>query len=227
MKSFDEFAAEYDEIHHKATRVGGYPSSFFHEHKILETRRCLNGRVPRSILNYGCGPGTCEPFIVKHFPESDVCSVDISREAIRFASEKHKHLSRVRFFAADSGSLPVEGPFDLILVANVLHHVEPVERPGLLAMLHRHLAPSGQLFIFEHNPFNPLTQYVVAVCPFDEDAILLNPYSTRRLLRSLGYHNVELRFVLFFPAFLSALSGLERHLSTLPMGAQYCLIGGK
>ncbi len=34
------------------------------------------------------------------------------------------------------------------------------------------LKKKGRVYIFEHNPYNPVTRYLVATCEFDRDAVL-------------------------------------------------------
>ena len=48
------------------------------------------------------------------------------------------------------------------------------ERPAVYAELGRVLKPGGRLYVFEHNPRNPLVRYVIARTPIDENAILLD-----------------------------------------------------
>jgi hypothetical protein len=71
--------------------------------------------------------------------------------------------------------------------------------------------------ILEHNPLNPATRLVVSRCEFDEDAILLGRRESERLLTDAGLAPAETAYILFFPF----RNDFERHLSRLPMGAQY------
>jgi hypothetical protein len=95
-------------------------------------------------------------------------------------------------------------------------------------VLHRvtqKLAPGGRLFVFEHNPYNPLTVQAVRACPFDDDAVLLPPGEVRALLASAGLGAVQQRFVLFFPRALARLRPLEPWLAWCPLGAQTLTLG--
>ena len=49
----------------------------------------------------------------------------------------------------------------------------PPERPGLYREVTRLLRPGGRLYVFEHNPWNPVAQWVVRHTPIDRDAVLL------------------------------------------------------
>jgi SAM-dependent methyltransferase len=117
--------------------------------------------------------------------------------------------------------------FSAAVLSCVLHHVPLAERAGVLAQVMSALEPGGRLFIFEHNPFNPLTRRAVATCPFDDDAILLWPWEQRRLLRESGFEQVGLDYIVFFPAPLSFLRSLEPKLRWLGAGAQTMAYGTK
>ena len=76
---------------------------------------------------------------------------------------------------ADGTALPfTKEIFDLVLAICVFHHIPPSERPYVMREIHRILRPGGIVAVFEHNPLNPLTRYVVKQCEFDIDAELLS-----------------------------------------------------
>jgi hypothetical protein len=87
------------------------------------------------------------------------------------------------------------------------------------------LKPGGVLFIFEHNPYNPLTRRAVNNCPFDADAVLLTRRRSSRLVKRAGLETTEERYILFFPWEGSTFRAIETHLRWLPMGAQYFVSG--
>jgi hypothetical protein len=77
--------------------------------------------------------------------------------------------------------------------------------------------------IFEHNPMNPLTVRAVNSCEFDENAVLIQPWTLRRRLRQAGFVQTRLRYRIFFPHAARSLRGLERALRWCPGGAQYSI----
>ena len=133
----------------------------------------------------------------------------------------------ITFEAFDGIHIPFENSFDVIFIANVLHHVPFENHVPILKHLYEKLKDGGTLFLFEHNPLNPLTVRAVNTCEFDRDAKLLNPLYANRVLKESGFARRNIRFVIFFPKFLSFLIPLEKYLRKLPLGAQYYFCGSK
>ena len=83
------------------------------------------------------------------------------------------------------------------------------------------LAAGGSLFLFEHNPWNPLTTHAVRNCVFDENAVLINGRDMRRRVKAAGFSSPDIVYRIFFPRLLARLRPLERYLTRIPVGAQY------
>jgi len=77
------------------------------------------------------------------------------------------------------------------------------------------------MFLFEHNPFNPLTRWIFERCPFDVDAEMLNLRSALEMSRDAGFKSEQHGYTLFFPRQLAFLRRIEPWLKRLPLGAQY------
>ena len=120
-----------------------------------------------------------------------------------------------------------DGRFDIVTISAVLHHVPLAERAAVYRELARVLKPGGRLYVFEHNPRNPLVRYVVARTPIDANAILLDEKEVRHgLLDSAPYH-IESDYLMFMPPGIAALRGVDRLLAWLPLGAQYVVAARK
>ena len=226
---FDRHARDYAALVEQSVRASGYPAAFFTERKVQEIRDTLReaGVLNRSlkVLNFGCGIGNSEPFLARELPQAVISSIDVSRESIAVARENCRDQPNVTFSEFDGRTVPFPGPFDVILAAGVLHHIAPEDRPAVARELRRVLADDGFLFIFEHNPANPLTRRAVRDCPFDDDAVLLSPRTMHSLLDAAGLSS-DVRYIHFFPSALKRFLGLERYLRWLPLGAQYYCIAG-
>lgn len=217
---FDRYAGDYDAMHTAVLTGSGEGAEYFAMYKRRVLERHLGRGFARPILDYGCGIGNLTRLLAGAFPE--VHGYDPSSESAKIAAAR---APGARFFA-DAEALP-RGRYGAAVLANVLHHVAPRERPALLRSIHDLLAPGGRLFIFEHNPLNPLTRRVVNACPFDANAVLLYPWEAPRLLRASGYSAVALDYIVFFPRALRVLRPLEERLRWLPLGAQVCVRGEK
>ncbi len=216
---FDAFAGEYREMLDRSVSLSGESGEYFAEVKAHYLTSVLGEDFRGLLLDFGCGIGLLTRLLVKHFPQSEVDGFDISRTSVE---QIELELARRATFTSNADELRVD--YDAIVVANVLHHVKPEERPATMAFLAARLARNGRLFIFEHNPLNPVTRAAVDRCPFDEDAVLLRKNEAVRLLRNAGLKIERTQYIVFFPRFLRALRPLERYLGWWPIGAQYALV---
>ncbi|MGD0280888.1 MAG: class I SAM-dependent methyltransferase [Dissulfurispiraceae bacterium] len=231
MEEFDKYADSYETLHAENIRVTGFSPSYFDESKVREIYGYLRGlgreKESLNFLNFGCGIGKSEEFIRRYLPNSALYSIDVSRESIEASKERNRGLKNAVFEVFDGSRIPFENKFGIIFAANVFHHIDFGKHLVVLRNLYERLDNGGVLFLFEHNPLNPLTRRAVNACEFDQDARLLNPSYTGRVLSASGFVWKKLRFTIFFPKFLSFLIPLETYLRHVPFGAQYYYIAGK
>lgn len=222
---FDRHAADYSRILDTSVALSGYDARYFDEYKIREIHRVLASSgiltaTPR-ILNFGCGIGKSEQICSRYFPGCLLFSTDISPESVRIATKENSTLTNAVFAVSDGRQVPFDEMFDIIFCAGVFHHIPENERIPVLSELLGKLSPNGRLFVFEHNPWNPVTRRVVESCPLDVNARLITPPEMTRLLRQAGFSRIMRRFIVFFPRSLRLLAPLERLLGWCPLGAQY------
>ncbi len=119
--------------------------------------------------------------------------------------------------------------FDVIFTACVFHHIDFKLHGKLFNEIHRVLKPGGRFYIFEHNPWNPITRQMVNTCPFDKDAVLLSQKYTKKILKQSKFNKIASNFILFFPRhnFFKPLLKLEQFLVKIPLGGQYYVKGIK
>jgi len=223
MTEFDQFAEDYREIHSKNLRLSGSDSEFFCEYKIRQVAASESGH-PASILDLGCGDGLSLSFFRQVFPNAELHGIDVSEQSVRIAAGRG--VANATFRVYDGQTIPFHKErFDLVFVSQVFHHVPPKLRAGLLQEIFRVLSPAGRLYLFEHNPCNPLTRYIVATCVFDQDARLIRAGTLSAACRRAGFKSIWRRYILFFPRhrIFAPLQQIESKLGWLPLGCQYCI----
>jgi len=220
---FDKFAEEYLATHATNIRISGEEPDYFARAKIDEVGRrwaALKSAEPDAILDFGAGIGNTLPFLAKRFPGAAITGVDVSEKSLAIAERRFPGLATlVRY---DGGEIPLApNSFDLIFSACVFHHIEAGEHTRLFGQLKSLLKPGGVMVVFEHNPVNPVTRYIVATCPFDENAVLIPAAQLKARQRQAGFGDVRVTYTGFFPGALKALRPLEPLMGALPVGAQY------
>lgn len=225
---FDKFADEYRSLHAANIRLSGESPEYFAEYKIVDIAAELAAAgydaADAKVLDFGAGVGYSVPFFTRHAPGAHVTCLDVSRKSLELGRERHGAVADFQHF--DGERIPyVAGTFDVALASCVFHHIPHVEHVRLLAEIRRVLKPGGWLFVFEHNPFNPLTRHAVNTCAFDEHAELMTARTMRERARAAGFASVRARYRIFFPRALRALRPLESRLAWLPLGAQYYVVG--
>lgn len=223
---FDQYAETYDEDLRKALSVSGEGKEYFAEGRMEWLARWLAGLGQRAdtVLDFGCGTGTAIPFALDSLKARKIVGEDVSEESLAIARQMHSGEPRASFRSPDGG---VGASFDLAFCNGVFHHIDPERRGECLTHVLDSLRPGGIFALFENNPWNPATRYVMSRCAFDADAITLSPIETRSIMRRAGFRILTTRFLFVFPAFLNCLRFLESPLSPLPLGTQYVVIGMK
>ena len=215
---FNPHAESYDDAHRQNIQMGGEEPDYYASYKAKMMQGIL-GESARDlrVLDFGCAIGNLTEKLVSTFPGSEIWGYDPADKCVEIASKRVNGAT----FTTSLDSLG-EGSLDAIVMANVLHHIPPHERSNVVTRAAALLRPQGAMFVFEHNPYNPLTQYVVKTCPFDEGVVLLPPREVRKLLAHAELVELEQHYIVFFPKRLARLRPLERRLSWLPAGAQTC-----
>jgi ubiquinone/menaquinone biosynthesis C-methylase UbiE len=220
---FDRYAERYTEMHRASIRSSGEEPSYFSRYKAQYMASRLGAeRTVRTmeVLDFGCGVGNSIPHLREAFPQARLHGTDQSGESVRLAGIVHAGEASIR--ANDDDRLPYDNnSFDLVHVACVFHHIPPGQRQLWMREIHRVLKPGGEVFLFEHNPLNPLTIKAVRDCPFDEDAILLPKSESLELVRAAKFTDLCARYIVFFPAALALFRPFEPWLGLIPLGAQY------
>ena len=189
--------------------------------------RCLREaglKPPRSLLDFGCGTGAATPFFFDELGVEQVVGVDVSERSLAMASAQHGS-DRARFVSLSDFS--PGGEFQLAFCNGVFHHVPPLERAGLMRLLRDSLSPEGLFALWENNPWNPGTRYVMSRVAFDRDAVTLSSREAARMVAAAGLAVLRTDYFFVFPRILKALRFLEPALSKVPLGGQYQVVSRK
>jgi 2-polyprenyl-3-methyl-5-hydroxy-6-metoxy-1,4-benzoquinol methylase len=112
----------------------------------------VEAAVPRAgrVLEVGCGHGVLSLYLAESAPEREVVGIDIDVEklAIARAAAERGGPVEVRFDQVDPARFP-GGPFDAIVICDVLYLLPEDRRRDLLDRVVAHLAPTGVVVIKE------------------------------------------------------------------------------
>jgi len=222
---FDQFADEYYSHHARNISLTGESPEYFSEYKIKDIyAECIYNSIDVSnVIDFGSGIGNSIPFFRKYFADADLHCADVSSRSIEIASDRYP--GKEKYLLVGERSIPAEDDtYDIAFSACVFHHIDHAEHARWMAELRRVVRPGGALFIFEHNPFNPLTVRAVNTCPFDVNARLIAPGRFRDTAAAAGWKDIALRYRIYFPHALRVLRPMERYLTRVPLGAQYYLM---
>ena len=221
---FDHYAAEYAKLgtHPMRDALG---NDFLYERKWILLRQFYRdlGISTRNLtwLDVGCGLGTLLQLGKSDFAQVSGCDPSAGMLEGCEDLDVRAQDSPERLPYADTS-------FNLETAVCVYHHLELHERLPVTKEVARTLKPGGIFSIIEHNPYNPLTRYVVSKIPVDINAKLLTPPTTRAIMRAAGLEIVTTKYFLYFPEkFYRKLSFVEGALEWFPLGGQYAVFGRK
>jgi SAM-dependent methyltransferase len=225
MERFDQYAPDYDHLLDDPLRQKfAVDGDFFIHQKCRVLLRRLRHEAPDTrklrLLDAGCGQGTAIAFLSKN---ARVIGTDVSFPMV------HEAVHRGPVAVQEPFDLPFpDGTFDVAYEFCVYHHIEDREHARHLRELKRVVVPGGQVCIFEHNPFNPVTKRIFDRAPIDRGCHMIKPARLRALFREAGLDDVEQGYLLFLPEMLWKWFGfLEPALAWLPLGGQYFVSGRK
>jgi SAM-dependent methyltransferase len=220
VAEFDEFAGAYEAHINEALSVSGENKDYFARGRVSFLADCLRHlrENPQAIMDYGCGVGGTTPLLRDLLGSRRVIGLDMSERSLDRA--RREYGSDNIGFDTFAGFQPA-ADLDLVYCNGVFHHVPADEQGAAVRYIYDSLRPGGCFALWENNPWNPGTRYVMSKCLFDRNARTLSPPRAKRLLEDGGFQIVRTDFVFYFPRVLKLLRSLEPALRGLPFGAQY------
>jgi SAM-dependent methyltransferase len=224
MESFDRLADNYEDLLKDPLRDRfAHGSDFFIKQKcrIVERRLLRRGRAGAlRVLDAGCGQGTALSLLDESI---HAFGTDISLPMLKDAAR------RGPVAVQEPYQLPFgDDTFDAAYAFCIYHHIPDADHVRHLRELGRVVKPGGDVMVFEHNPYNPVTARIFARAPIDRGCHMIKPARLRATFRGAGLAELDQGYLLFVPESLYGLFGsIEPALAWLPLGGQYFVSGRK
>lgn len=220
---FDRHADSYDEDLNQALAATGEQKQYFAIRRVEFVAKELSRLCerPNTAIDYGCGTGDSTELLLQRLGLTAAIGLDVSQKSLQRAKASHGITGFEFLSPADYAP---SATVDLVYCNGVFHHIPLASRGEVLAYIHRCLRPQGIFSLWENNPINPGTRYVMSRCCFDRDAIPLKPSEAKKLVRQQGFQILSVKFLFFFPRMLRLFRPAERFLARFPLGAQYQIL---
>jgi ubiquinone/menaquinone biosynthesis C-methylase UbiE len=157
-------------------------------------------RPSLDVLDLACGHGIYGFTVARQYPQAAVWSLDWPN--VLRLTEKHAVRLGVRdrteFIAGDMFEAPLGGPYDLVLITNVLHHFSTERATQLLARAASVLKPGGRVGIVgftttdappAEDPAPHLFSVLMLVWTFDGEVHSAQAY--HQMLATTGFTGVQ------------------------------------
>lgn len=99
-----------------------------------------------AILEIGCGDGHLCQALATAFPNAEVLGIDIAENPGSLYSGRFEGVE-FRQVPAEELAMERAGQFDLVVLCDVLHHVPPGEREGLMDTARKLVSPGGHVAV--------------------------------------------------------------------------------
>jgi SAM-dependent methyltransferase len=220
---FDQFAENYEAALEKGIAISGESKEYFAKSRVDWLAKIFGslGFTPQRAMDFGCGTGTATPFLLELPGLQELVGVEVSAKSLDVARRLHGG-DRVRFRLCHEFQPAAD--LDFAFCNGVFHHIPLEERANAVRYLLASLRPGGYFALWENNPWNPGTRYVMSRIPFDRDAVMVSSRQAAAMLKQGGFEIVRTDFLFFFPHFLRWLRGMDGMLGKLPLGAQYLVL---
>ncbi len=132
---FDQHARDYDALRRRLV-----PSFDEFYGAALEAVALATRPITR-VLDLGAGTGLLAAMVARAHPDAELVLLDGAGEMLAQARERLG--DRASYVTADLGDPLPEGPWDAVVSALAIHHLDDDGKRGLFARVHDVLAPGG------------------------------------------------------------------------------------
>lgn len=123
-------------------------------HQLIRDLALANGlRKDMRVLEMGCGIGTLTGLLARELRHGKLVAVDLSPTSITHARKALARFTNLDLRVADIVNDTLDGPFDMIILPDVLEHIPLPLQPGLFAKLRDLLVPTGKVLIHSPDPY--------------------------------------------------------------------------
>ena len=105
-----------------------------------------NIKAPKNIIDLGAGTGLLSYYWYKHFPDSNYLLVDIADDMLSVARRRFQGINNVSYQVSNYIENLPDIPFDTVISALSIHHLEQTEKKDLFLKLYQAL-PMGGMFV--------------------------------------------------------------------------------
>src|ERR1039458_5015231 len=144
---FDQFSGNYKDLHDASVSITGETGEYFAAYKAKYIASLIVPGPGCKILDYGCGVGLLSEQLKKQLPDARIDGYDVSRGCLERISPE---LRLQGTFTSKTRDL--DRSYDIVVIANVLHHIKPEDRQDAVSEAGGMSEPSGRLVVFENNP---------------------------------------------------------------------------
>jgi SAM-dependent methyltransferase len=222
LQEFDQHKETYGTEIDRAVSFSGQSHDFFTRVKaeyLIDILKDVESNAPLDVLDVGCGHGYIHRYLVGSDVSMKLYGIDVATTVV---DEARGANPTVEYKIYEGDRLPYsDQSFDAAFTIAVMHHVPPPHWLAFLTEMRRVVRPGGIIAIFEHNPANPLTLWIVRTCAIDENAVLLSRGKLSKLVSEANLVGIKSRFILFTPLDGLLYRKFDRMIGWLPLGAQY------
>ena len=216
---FDDHASKY-----KTLLKDSFPSflrdiEYYSQYKVKLVHKHRENMSTKSILDYGCGVWLSLRYFSEYFPNSSINGYDESNQSLKYAKDKVPKVNIYNYLE----DIP-KNYFDVVFISNILHHINENDHLKTIMTCGNFLKPEGYIYLFEHNPLNPITRIIFKKSPLDKHAKMIRLNNIVKLSQLAKMKIVNKQYNLFFPKQLSLLRFIERLIKWIPIGAQYMIV---